>query len=160
MSTQPVVPPKSVDFILVSTKDLKDLTQERDFFRKQVSALQSRMSDMVMERQRGELEAKEREECAKIAAATSQEYDDEAIEAAMHKDDVRAERAGRAASCARQVEYRIRARRALGGMEIRRCLATKNQCGSDTWMVGHSCPCVECQTWLREQAPSLNGKEE
>ena len=34
---------------------------------------------------------------------------------------------------------------------IRRCLHTKNECGTDTWAVGWSCPCPECQSWLREQ---------
>ena len=54
--------------------------------------------------------AEERDECAKVATATAQEYLDESTEAALYKDFVRAERAGRAASCARRVEYRIRAR--------------------------------------------------
>lgn len=34
---------------------------------------------------------------------------------------------------------------------IRRCLNTKNQCGSDTWMYGYTCPCAECQAWLRDR---------
>ncbi len=31
------------------------------------------------------------------------------------------------------------------------CLVTKNQCGTDTWAAGSSCPCVECQAWLKER---------
>ncbi len=30
----------------------------------------------------------------------------------------------------------------------RRCQVTKNPCGTDTWMLGHSCQCDECQAYL------------
>lgn len=33
----------------------------------------------------------------------------------------------------------------------RRCLHSKNPCGTDTWMVGHSCPCDHCQAYLSEK---------
>ena len=29
-----------------------------------------------------------------------------------------------------------------------RCLVTGNMCGSDTWAVGHECPCDSCRRWL------------
>jgi len=29
-----------------------------------------------------------------------------------------------------------------------RCERSGNPCGTDTWMVGHSCPCKACQRWL------------
>lgn len=29
-----------------------------------------------------------------------------------------------------------------------RCEKSGNPCGTDTWMVGHSCPCNACQRWL------------
>lgn len=38
---------------------------------------------------------------------------------------------------------------ALGGG--RRCKVTGNQCGTDTWMVGYTCPCVECAAWVEER---------
>jgi hypothetical protein len=34
----------------------------------------------------------------------------------------------------------------------RRCHVTKNQCGTDTVMVGHVCPCVECQAYHAEMS--------
>lgn len=32
-----------------------------------------------------------------------------------------------------------------------RCLHTGNPCGTDTWMVGHPCKCVECQLYIAKQ---------
>lgn len=32
-----------------------------------------------------------------------------------------------------------------------RCLITRNECGTDTWMVGHPCRCSHCQAWLKSQ---------
>jgi hypothetical protein len=32
----------------------------------------------------------------------------------------------------------------------RRCLVTKNPCGTDTWAVGQPCQCAECQAYLKE----------
>jgi len=32
-----------------------------------------------------------------------------------------------------------------------RCLRTRNECGTDTWMVGTECPCINCQRWLGRQ---------
>lgn len=30
-----------------------------------------------------------------------------------------------------------------------RCVHTKNQCGTDTWVLGQSCQCENCQAWLK-----------
>ena len=30
------------------------------------------------------------------------------------------------------------------------CRATSNPCGTDTWVVGSPCQCVECQKYLRD----------
>lgn len=35
---------------------------------------------------------------------------------------------------------------------MKRCRITNNPCGTDTWMVGESCQCDECQAWLRDEA--------
>ena len=33
---------------------------------------------------------------------------------------------------------------------MRRCHVTKNQCGTDTWGNGYTCPCDECVAYLAE----------
>lgn len=37
-------------------------------------------------------------------------------------------------------------------MISRRCIVTKNQCGTDTWEVSYTCPCVQCVAYLAERA--------
>ena len=39
-----------------------------------------------------------------------------------------------------------------------RCRITGNQCGTDTWMVGHPCQCDNCQAWLRGRAEPAEGE--
>lgn len=34
---------------------------------------------------------------------------------------------------------------------LNRCLVTNNPPGTDTWQVGHYCPCEPCQNYLRNQ---------
>lgn len=36
-------------------------------------------------------------------------------------------------------------------MTWRRCHVTKNECGTDTWKEGHTCPCLQCQAYLAEK---------
>lgn len=41
-----------------------------------------------------------------------------------------------------------------------RCEVTGNPCGTDTWRVGHECPCPQCQRYLypyRHHGPSVFG---
>jgi hypothetical protein len=42
---------------------------------------------------------------------------------------------------------------------VRRCKVTGNPCGTDTWMVGGSCPCAECQTYLHEKGDEIPNPE-
>ena len=34
---------------------------------------------------------------------------------------------------------------------MRRCLVTKNECGSDTWSESFTCPCLQCRAYLAER---------
>ena len=36
-------------------------------------------------------------------------------------------------------------------MDPLRCLITENPCGTDTWKVGYSCQCINCQKWLQSE---------
>lgn len=45
-------------------------------------------------------------------------------------------------------------------MTWRRCHVTKNECGSDTWGNGYTCPCLQCQAWLAEQCIAALTPEE
>ena len=40
-------------------------------------------------------------------------------------------------------------------MTYGRCIYSGNPCGTDTWQVGTSCPCSECQRWLQLQPAAL-----
>jgi len=40
-----------------------------------------------------------------------------------------------------------------------RCLRTGNPCGTDTWSVGHSCPCAPCTAWLKRHEPAPPAEE-
>lgn len=37
------------------------------------------------------------------------------------------------------------------------CYVTGHRCGTDTWTVGHPCPCVACQRWVQGQAAPGEG---
>lgn len=40
------------------------------------------------------------------------------------------------------------------GPPTERCSHTGNPCGTDTWMVGYTCPCPSCQRRLAAQPPA------
>jgi hypothetical protein len=45
-------------------------------------------------------------------------------------------------------------------MSPRRCLVTKNECGTDTWSAAHPCRCLQCLAWLAERRIAVLSPEE
>jgi hypothetical protein len=43
--------------------------------------------------------------------------------------------------------------RVMAALAHLRCEVTTNPVGTDTWSVGHSCPCATCQTWFKTGSP-------
>lgn len=42
--------------------------------------------------------------------------------------------------------------------EVKRCLYSKNPCGTDTWQAGKPCPCENCQEWIDSTLLERTGK--